>query len=177
MANHSSSHYPDIGVLGEDLVAKWLQSQGWMVINRRFSCRWGEVDIIAQKDDALAFIEVKTRTNGSWDAGGRYAVNYRKQTKIYQTAEIFLVQHPDKADYLCQFDVAIVCCQPLTEKSIGATGDENHENKLFSLLTEKYHLFLQEYIPAAFDASTISGLLSGGNWEKPNYHYRVPMMK
>ena len=113
------------------------------------------MDIIAQQDDVLAFVEVKTRTNGSWDGGGRYAINHRKQTKIYQTAEIFLAQHPDKADYSCQFDVAIVCCQPLTEKLIGATGDENHENKLFSLSTEKYYLFLQEYIPAAFDASTI----------------------
>jgi putative endonuclease len=160
MANHSPPHYPDIGVLGEDLVAKWLQSHDWIILHRRFSCRWGEVDIIAQQDSVLAFVEVKTRTAGSWDGGGRYAVNTRKQAKIWQTAEIFLAQHPDKADYSCRFDVAIIHCQFLTEQQTETIVNENkskNNKNLFSLTTGKYCLLLQEYIPAAFDASTIEG--------------------
>ncbi|MEH1902351.1 MAG: YraN family protein [Nostoc sp.] len=41
-------HCPDIGQLGEDLVAQWLQSTGWIILHRRFSSRWGEIDIIAE---------------------------------------------------------------------------------------------------------------------------------
>ncbi|MHC5721426.1 MAG: YraN family protein, partial [Nostoc sp.] len=43
-------HYPDIGASGEDLVAQWLQSTGWIILYRRFSSRWGEIDIIAEYD-------------------------------------------------------------------------------------------------------------------------------
>ena len=49
MANRSPSHYPDIGVLGEELVAQWLQSTGWIILRRRWRCRWGEIDIIARQ--------------------------------------------------------------------------------------------------------------------------------
>ncbi len=153
MANHSPSHYPDIGALGEDLVVKWLQSTGWIILHRRFSCRWGEIDIIAQQDELLAFVEVKTRTAGSWDGGGRYAVAPRKQTKIWRTAEMFLVEYPQKADYSCRFDVAIVLCQRLSSQ-LGAIANEQN---LFGFSTGEYELLLQEYIPAAFDDSTIQG--------------------
>lgn len=50
MANYPPYNYPDIGNAGEDLVAQWLQSQGWVILYRRWRCRWGEIDIIAQHD-------------------------------------------------------------------------------------------------------------------------------
>ncbi|MEH1958377.1 MAG: YraN family protein [Nostoc sp.] len=43
-------HCKNSGQLGEDLVAQWLQSTGWIILHRRFSSRWGEIDIIAQHD-------------------------------------------------------------------------------------------------------------------------------
>ncbi|MFM5891816.1 MAG: YraN family protein, partial [Dolichospermum sp.] len=39
MANPSPFNYADIGNIGEDLVAKWLQSTGWEILHRRFWCR------------------------------------------------------------------------------------------------------------------------------------------
>ncbi|BDI18250.1 hypothetical protein ANSO36C_40520 [Nostoc cf. commune SO-36] len=92
MANLPPSHYPDIGHLGEDLVAQWLQATGWIILHRRFSCRWGEIDIIAEYDRGaveklstqdliLAFVEVKTRSSGSWDAGGRSAITHKSKQK------------------------------------------------------------------------------------------------
>lgn len=146
MANHTSSHYPDIGALGEDLVTKWLQSNDWKILHRRWHCRWGEIDIIAEKEDdshtaILAFVEVKTRSPGNWDAGGRMAIAPPKQAKLCRTATMFLAKCPQKADYYCRFDVAIVCCQ----RKITLT------NSIASLSTSGLYLTLQEYIPAAFE--------------------------
>ena len=156
MANPPSSHYPDIGTLGEDLVAQWLQSTGWIVLHRRFSCRWGEIDIIAQFQDAkldnltLAFIEVKTRSSGNWDAGGRSAITVQKQAKLWRTAQMFLSEYPEKADYPCRFDVAIVYCQRISKKLISVIASQ----EVIANSSDGVHnLTLQEYIPAAFDVN------------------------
>jgi putative endonuclease len=181
MANLPPSHYPDIGHLGEDLVAQWLQSTGWIILHRRFSSRWGEIDIIAQYDgrigeaeeqeencsrverpttanstqhSLLAFVEVKTRSYGSWDAGGRSAITPQKQAKISRTAGIFLAQYPEKADYSCRFDVAIIYCQRISKNLSRVTATQE---ALATSSAAGYKFKLQEYIPAAFDSSIDNG--------------------
>ncbi|QFS43124.1 YraN family protein [Nostoc sphaeroides] len=194
MANLPSSHYPDIGSLGEDLVAQWLQSTGWIILHRRFSSRWGEIDIIAEyhgvtkkeqgsrgedpttsaylgnawhkslstsphsplptPQSLLAFVEVKTRSSGSWDAGGRSAITPQKQAKIWRTAGMFLAQYPEKADYSCRFDVAIVYCQRISKNLTGLTASQE---ALATSSAAGYKFKLQEYILAAFDSSIDNG--------------------
>jgi putative endonuclease len=174
MANLPPSHYPEIGSLGEDLVAQWLQSTGWIILHRRFSSRWGEIDIIAEyhgvnrkeqeskgeystpdsplptPESLLAFVEVKTRSSGSWDAGGRSAITPQKQAKISRTAGMFLAQYPEKADYSCRFDVAIVYCQKISKNLTGVIATEE---ALATSSAGGYKFKLQEYILAAFDSS------------------------
>lgn len=173
MANLPPSHYPDIGASGEDLVAQWLQSTGWIILHRRFSSRWGEIDIIAEYDGVtgetgekgenfslrtqhslLAFVEVKTRSSGSWDAGGRSAITPQKQAKISRTAGMFLAQYPEKADYSCRFDVAIVYCQTISKNLTGVTATDS---ALATSSAAGYKFKLQEYILAAFDSSIDNG--------------------
>jgi putative endonuclease len=145
MANPSPFNYADIGNIGEDLVAKWLQSTGWEVLQRRFCCRWGEIDIIAQyQDTMLAFVEVKTRSSRNWDEGGKNAITPQKQAKIWRTAEIFLAEYPQKADYACRFDVALVHYQ-LQSKNIIS------EEFLERLSIAGYEFKLLQYIEAAFE--------------------------
>ena len=145
MANPSPFNYADIGNIGEDLVAKWLQSTGWEVLQRRFWCRWGEIDIIAQyQDTMLAFVEVKTRSSGNWDEGGKNAITPQKQAKIWRTAEIFLAEYPQKADYACRFDVALVHYQLQSKKIIS-------EEFLERLSIAGYEFKLLQYIEAAFE--------------------------
>lgn len=169
MANLPPSHYPDIGRLGEDLVAQWLESTGWIILHRRFACRWGEIDIIAQypgrtgeagedegdnyslniQHSLLAFVEVKTRNSGNWDAGGRNAITLQKQAKISRTAGMFLAEYPEKADYTCRFDVAIVYCQRISKQAMKLTITQE---ALASSSAPGYQFHLQEYISAAFDS-------------------------
>ena len=50
------------GRLGEQLTAEYLEEKGYEIVERNFKCRFGEIDVIAQNDRYLAFVEVKTRS-------------------------------------------------------------------------------------------------------------------
>ncbi|MBO3463505.1 YraN family protein [Aetokthonos hydrillicola Thurmond2011] len=156
MANRPPSHYLDIGVAGEDLVAQWLQSQEWLILHRRWRCRCGEIDIIAEygkNNPIIAFVEVKTRTPGSWDAGGRSAIAQKKQTKLWRTGQVFLTRYPQKADFTCRFDAAIVLAQRISQRL--TAGYSKQESLAFSS-AGGYRLTLEEYIPAAFDCNNFN---------------------
>ncbi|HEY9872155.1 MAG TPA: YraN family protein [Candidatus Obscuribacterales bacterium] len=152
---------PDIGELGEHLVAQWLQAQGWEILHRRWYCRWGELDIIARQSPIdslqapLVFVEVKTRSQGNWDADGLLSITPKKQAKLLQAAQMYLAQHPDKAKLPCRFDVALVRCQRLS-KSLPAevnvvAGQTNTLGIDYAIALSGYHLILQDYIQSAFD--------------------------
>jgi putative endonuclease len=49
-----------LGTMGESLCAFYLRRLGYTVLCRNWYCRWGEIDIIAQKSGQLIFVEVKT---------------------------------------------------------------------------------------------------------------------
>ncbi len=109
----------DLGKYGEELVSQWLLQKNCIVLERRWHSRFGEIDLIAQGDSGqgslrckmLAFIEVKTRSQGNWDADGLLAVTRAKQKKLRTTARYFLVRHPHLCELPCRFDIALVCCQ------------------------------------------------------------------
>ena len=95
-----------IGQLGEDAATKFLESKGCEIIARNFRIRSAEIDIIAQKDDTIIFVEVKARSNIRHGLPVE-AVTFRKQQKIIAAASIFL-QDDKFADCACRFDVVEV---------------------------------------------------------------------
>ena len=79
----------EIGNIGEDIASAFLQQKGYAVIRRNFLCRVGEIDIIAQKDEYLCFVEVKLRRNAS-HGEAREFVTRSKQKKIILAAKYYL---------------------------------------------------------------------------------------
>lgn len=77
------------GKIGEDLACKYLQNNGYNIIERNFEARQGEIDIIAIDKKELVFIEVKTRTNTNYGKPIE-AVNNNKQKHIIKTVEYYL---------------------------------------------------------------------------------------
>lgn len=93
------------GKNGEDRVAHFLRKSGYEVIVRNYQCRFGEIDIIAQKGEYIIFVEVKTRKENSFVSPAE-AVDLRKQQRMILTAEDYI----SKTECLLQprFDVAEV---------------------------------------------------------------------
>lgn len=61
------SNTQKIGELGEDVAVKYLTNNGFSVLERNYTKKWGEIDIIAQKENVLYFIEVKSKSVTSLD--------------------------------------------------------------------------------------------------------------
>jgi putative endonuclease len=136
----------EISLLGESFVATWLQSQQWQILDQRWRCQWGELDLVAvyqptlaQAKSVLAFVEVKTRSQGNWDANGALSVTYAKQAKLWKAAEAYLTVHPHLAELPCQFDVALV-----------GYHRQSPEPPNLQVNQLKYGFTLIEYLPAAF---------------------------
>ena len=141
----------ELGNFGEQLVCNWLIQKNCKVLHRQWHSRFGEIDLIARgysgqgnlRCEMLAFIEVKTRSRGNWDADGLLALTRSKQKKIRTTARYFLVRHPYLSDIPCRFDVALVSCHTGKPK-------EREQNLVLSLPDTQRYLKLQTYLSDAF---------------------------
>jgi putative endonuclease len=101
-----------LGSAYENRVAEHLRQQGYRILEQNFHSHFGEIDIIAQKDGYLIFVEVKYRSNASFGTPME-AVNYRKQNRISNTASYYLYSHKWPMDTPCRFDVAAVSNQSI----------------------------------------------------------------
>ncbi len=81
----------EIGNSGEGFVAEYLKKKGYIISARNYRTRFGEIDVIAENDDEILFVEVKTRSEKSKIRPYEY-VNFSKQRKLFITANIYL-QH------------------------------------------------------------------------------------
>jgi len=74
-------------------VVTYLAEQGWVICERNFRTRWGEIDIVAKEGDELVFVEVKARSSGRFGTPEE-AVNARKLRRMERVAEFYGMKHP-----------------------------------------------------------------------------------
>lgn len=78
-----------IGRFGEDEAVKYLEQKGYKILDRNFSCKRGEIDIVALDKKEIVFIEIKARVSLKYGLPSE-AVTKNKLKHIYKTAEYYL---------------------------------------------------------------------------------------
>ena len=102
----------DQGKLAESIALDRLRRRGWRVLNRNWSCRWGELDLVLQKDRRLLVVEVKGRTAGHHDRNGLDAFHRNKRRRLAKAISCWRSAHPDAEELLLQVILALVPLSP-----------------------------------------------------------------
>ena|SRR3989344_3655015 len=121
MAKHN-----ELGKTGENIVSNYLANKGFSIVCRNYRKKWGEIDVIAEKDKVLHFVEVKTVSRQSFgliSPGLRGASvfeqeinNYRpednmhpwKLKRLRRAVQTYLLEKYRAKEPLWQFDLACV---------------------------------------------------------------------
>ena len=105
------------GRKAESEVERYLRRNGYRILQRNARSWFGELDLVAQIEQVLVFVEVKARRTTAF-GGAPYAVHARKQDKLVRLAAHYLARHGT-----CQFDVLLY-----TESATGHLEIEHLEH-------------------------------------------------
>jgi putative endonuclease len=101
-----------LGIQGEGVAARYLETQGYKVLARKYRSRFGEMDIIALCDDIFVFVEVKTKGDDTYGRPDEM-VGHTKKTKLIRLAQSYLKdQLINSEDTKYQIDVISVIINP-----------------------------------------------------------------
>ena len=109
------------GDFGENIAAAHLARHGFACLEFNFRTKYGEIDIIAQDERYLLFVEVKTRGPNA-RTSGEEAVGYQKQNRLRAAAEYYLITH--RSTRQPRFDV--ICVDTAWDGQVAAV--RWHEN-------------------------------------------------
>lgn len=95
----------DIGNIGEELAVRYLTNKNYLILNKNYYIKGGEVDIVAwdKASQEVVFIEVKTRTSRQY-GWPEEAVNPKKRHFLAKTANRYLAHHHYPFDQNYRFD-------------------------------------------------------------------------
>ncbi len=94
----------EIGMAAEKTACRFLELQGYEILERNFAAKTGEIDIIARQGGLLVFVEVKYRRNAACGYPAE-AVDAKKQMKLRQTAAVYLKKKGIPFSRPMRFDV------------------------------------------------------------------------
>lgn len=95
-----------LGSEGESAICKYLEQQGFKILVRNYRLRWcGEIDVIAQQNEVICFVEIKTRSSEYFPTS--QVITRTKQLKIIKTAQRY-ASEKKVSNKVLRFDVAIV---------------------------------------------------------------------
>lgn len=96
----------DRGRKAEQVAVDFLIGRDYHIIERNFTCKLGEIDIIAEHKGEVVFVEVRSSRPGSF-IDPAYSINRTKQRKIIRAARMYLAERFHEAPP-CRFDVVLV---------------------------------------------------------------------
>lgn len=107
-----------IGSLGEGIACRFLSSKGFSVLQRNYRKKWGEIDIIAEKDDVIHFVEVKSISRVSYFMERGYTtdefmpeenIHPQKIKRLLRTISSYLLEkHLHNTEIEWQLDALVV---------------------------------------------------------------------
>jgi putative endonuclease len=95
-----------VGNEAEEAAAQFLESAGYRIRARNFLARGGELDIVAEKEETLCFVEVRMRSTSVWGDPSQ-TITRAKQRKVVRAALHFLAK-TRQTDRMLRFDVISV---------------------------------------------------------------------
>ena len=95
----------ELGEKGENIACEFLRRKGFTIIERNSHCRFGEIDIIAEKRNLLIFVEVKYRSGKNF-GGAAYSITASKAQKMRLSIELWLQKHPHRGQ--CRADAILI---------------------------------------------------------------------
>jgi len=131
-----------VGSIYEEKIAAFLKQNGFVILERNYRCKQGEIDIIAKDGSYFVFIEVKYRASGS--AGfSLEAIDHRKALRIRNAAVYYLYSHqlPEETP-----DIIYLC---FPNNPTGATITKDQLQKWVDYANEKHAVIIYD---AAYEA-------------------------
>ncbi|NNM59920.1 MAG: YraN family protein [Legionellales bacterium] len=92
------------GAVAEAFAERYLKRQGLILIEKNFSCKLGEIDLIMQENETLVFIEVRHRVSAAY-GNAVETVTREKQNKIIKASTLFMMKHKLLEKKSVRFDV------------------------------------------------------------------------
>ncbi len=108
-------HKKRLGKIGEGIAAKFLMKRGFSIVTKNYTKKWGEIDVIAEINKKIHFVEVKTVSCENIDFISRETDDYRPEDNVHpqklqrlgRTIQSYLLEKcPEDQDW--QFDVIAV---------------------------------------------------------------------
>ncbi len=100
----------ELGVKGEKLAAKFLRRRGYKIIQRNYRCKLGEIDIIAERDGTIVFVEVRTRQTEEFGPP-QYSITAAKRNQISRVALCY-IREKNLVGQSCRFDAIAITFSP-----------------------------------------------------------------
>jgi putative endonuclease len=95
------------GRAAEEVACRWLEADGWTLVERNWRRGPGELDIVAAKAGELAFVEVKAVDAYGFESLS-CSVGHIKRSRIVETSKLFIAEHREFRGMNVRYDVAAV---------------------------------------------------------------------
>lgn len=96
----------DLGRRGEEVAVAYLRRKGYLILERNYRTRQGEIDVIARRRGTLVFVEVKTARSLSFGFP-QYWVDRRKRAHLIRVATAYMLEK-SAGEANCRFDVIAI---------------------------------------------------------------------